>query len=168
MLSKVTQLGNKEKPCFWILKSEPSTYSIDHIATDKNQTTVWEGVRNYQARNFLRRMKKGDLAFFYHSSCATPAIVGIVEIVQAGLVDTTAFDPTSPYYDPKSTPTSPRWFMVKVKLKEKFSAPLPLQALRENPKLSTLILLRKGNRLSVIPLTPLEWRNILSMRHSDQ
>jgi predicted RNA-binding protein with PUA-like domain len=149
---------------YWLFKSEPSTFSIDDLANAPQKTTGWEGVRNYQARNFLRdEVKKGDKVFFYHSSCPQPAIVGIAEVVREGYPDPTAFDATSPYYDPKSTIDNPRWFRVDIKLKDKFPQILSLAALRENPKLASFTLLQKGNRLSVMPLTAEQWQTIIKM-----
>jgi predicted RNA-binding protein with PUA-like domain len=149
---------------YWILKSEPSTYSIDDLINEPNHITPWEGVRNYQARNYLRdSMKVGDLGFFYHSNCTVPAIVGIVEIVRSGYPDKTAFDPKSLYFDPKSTQDNPRWIRVDVEFKHKFATPLSLQTLKNNPKLRSLILVQKGNRLSVMPVTKQEWQAILAM-----
>lgn len=149
---------------YWLIKSEPETFSIDDLIAAKHQTTPWDGVRNYQARNYLRdKMKVGDLAFFYHSSCAIPAIVGMVEVVQSATPDPSAFDPQSAYYDPKSTPASPRWFMIEVKFQKKFSSPITLQSLKNNPLLESFPLLRKGNRLSVIPVTTRQWQTILAM-----
>lgn len=149
---------------YWLMKSEPDTFSIDDLQKSPRQTTAWEGVRNYQARNFMRdQFKVGDLAFFYHSSCKVPAIAGIVEVVKAGYPDQTAWDKNSPYYDPQSSLTVPRWYLVDVKLKEKFSNPISLSSLKMNPKLCTMRLLQKGNRLSILPITPTEWRTILKM-----
>lgn len=149
---------------YWLLKTEPETFGIDNLVKAKNQTTMWEGVRNYQARNFLQKeMKKGDLAFFYHSSCEVPGIAGIVEIVREGYPDETAFDSTSDYYDPKSTSNNPRWYRVDVKLVEKFKQLMPLHALRANPSLTEMKLLQKGNRLSVLPVSQQEWRIITKM-----
>ena len=150
---------------YWLLKSEPETFGIDQLAKSKNKTTMWEGVRNYQARNFLQKdMRKGDLAFFYHSNCKVPGIVGIVEVVREGYPDDTAFDPSSHYYDPQSSLEKPRWFRVDVKLREQFNQVISLQELRNNPLLRNMILLRKGNRLSVLPVTAQEWQNILAMK----
>lgn len=144
---------------YWLLKSEPQTFSIDDLANAKRQSTFWEGVRNYQARNTLRdEMKVGDQGFFYHSSCPTPGIAGIVEITQTGLPDPTAFDPESPYFDPKSTPASPRWYMVEVKLIEKFQNLLSLTTIRQTAGLDGFTLLRTGNRLSVFSVTAKEWK----------
>ncbi len=128
------------------------------------KTTHWEGVRNYQARNFLRdQMKKGDKAFFYHSNCEVPGIVGIVEIVKSGYPDPSAFDPESKYFDPTGTRENPRWFMVDVKFIEKFKEILPLTRLKAHPKLQNLRLVKPGNRLSVLPVSAKEWEVILSL-----
>lgn len=150
---------------YWLLKSEPSTFSIDDLAKSNKHTTAWEGVRNFQARNFLRHeMRKGDLAFFYHSSCPEPGIVGIVEVVKAGYPDPSAFDAKSPYYDEKSNLANPTWFTVDVKLQKKFSHLISLAELRNNAKLQPMKLLQKGNRLSVLPVSEQEWQIILKMQ----
>jgi predicted RNA-binding protein with PUA-like domain len=149
---------------YWLLKSEPQTFSIDDLAKAKNQTTVWDGVRNYQARNTLRDdMKVGDLGYFYHSSCPEPGIVGIVKIVKTGIADPTAFDPKSPYFDPKSSHDNPRWITVEVKLVEKLTSILSLSQLRETRELEGFTLLRKGNRLSVFSVTSAQWQTIQKM-----
>jgi len=149
---------------YWLFKSEPNTFSIDHLMAMPKQTEHWDGVRNYQARNMMRDdMKKGDLAFFYHSNCKEPGIVGIVEIVKESYPDFTAQDPESNYYDPKSTEENPRWFMVDVKFKKKFDRVFTLQALKQRPELSEMILLRKGNRLSVMPIQEEIWKTLLSL-----
>lgn len=153
---------------YWLLKSEPSSFSIDDLQKAKKQTTTWDGVRNYQARNFLRSgMKVGDLAFFYHSSCPIPGIAGIVEVVHPGYPDPSAFSIQSPYYDPKSDPANPRWYMVDVQLKEKLPKILPLTSLKANPNLKEMILNKPGNRLSVMPVTSKEWQTILKMIHKE-
>lgn len=145
---------------FWLMKSEPEVFSIDDLK--KRSREPWDGVRNYQARNYLRdQMKKGDLAFFYHSNCNPPGIVGIMEIVREGYPDDSAFDPTHPYYDAKSDPSCPRWYRVDVAFKEKFSHIISLERLRHIPQLKNMALLQKGNRLSVMPVTEEEWENIL-------
>lgn len=150
---------------YWLLKSEPETFSIDDLAKRSKQTEPWNGVRNYQARNMLKNdMRKGHLAFFYHSSCKQPGIVGIVEIVREGYPDLSAFDINSQYYDPKSTAQKPIWYCVDVKLIALFSKTITLKELRDNTALKNMILLRKGNRLSVMPITHKEWNIILSMR----
>lgn len=152
-------------PNYWLMKSEPDTFSIEDLQKAHLQTTSWEGVRNYQARNFMRdEFQVGDLAFFYHSSCKVPGIVGIMEVIRIGEPDKTAWDPKSPYFDPKSTHATPRWYLVDVKLKEKFTTPITLAALKSQPKLSTMQLIQKGNRLSILPLTKAQWQTILKMR----
>lgn len=143
---------------YWLMKSEPSCFGIDTLRNRPNQTAPWDGVRNYQARNFMRNeMSVGDQAFFYHSSCNPPGIVGIIDIVSEAYPDYTAFDPNSQHPDPKSTPENPRWFMVDVRLKEKFSQMIPIERLRQYPELENMLLLRKGNRLSITPVTKNEW-----------
>ena len=147
---------------YWLFKSEPDAFSIDDLAAMKGKRDHWDGIRNYQARNLMRdEMKKGDLGFFYHSSCKVPAVVGTVEIVKEAYPDHTAFDPNEKYYDAKSAPDNPRWFMVDVKLKQKFSDPIPLSSLREMPALKEMALLQKGSRLSVQPVKAKEWKAIL-------
>lgn len=149
---------------YWLLKSEPETFSIEHLAKMPNQISPWDGVRNYQVRNMLRdQMHCGDLGFFYHSSCKIPGIVGIVEIVREGYPDHSAFDPKSQYYDPDSDPTKPRWYMVDVKLRKKFSSIITLNELKTVPALQQMPLLRRGNRLSIMPVTPEEWEAILNL-----
>ncbi|WP_447970667.1 EVE domain-containing protein [Nitrospira sp. M1] len=148
---------------YWLLKSEPKTFSIDDLAASSRQTTCWEGVRNYQARNFLCAMKRGDQAFFYHSNADPPAIVGLVEIVKASYPDHYAFDSNSRYYDSKSTPEASMWFMVDVKFVRKFTADLSLSLLRDVPELRDMELLRKGSRLSVQPVRAHEWKAILRL-----
>lgn len=150
----------------WLMKSEPSVFSIDTLAKAPRKTTCWDGVRNYQARNMLRdEMKRGDQAFFYHSNCEEPGIAGIVEIVREGYPDHTAFDPDDAHFDPKSDPDEPRWFMVDVKLVRKFERVVTLRELRAhaNAKLSGFQLLARGNRLSVMPVTRAHWQFVLSL-----
>jgi predicted RNA-binding protein with PUA-like domain len=148
---------------YWLLKSEPDVFGIDHLAARPNQSEHWDGVRNYQARNLLRGMRAGDLAFFYHSSCKEPGIAGIVEVVREGYPDRTAFDPESRYYDPQSRPESPRWFMVDVRLVRKLRHIITLAELRAHPELAGMALLRRGNRLSVMPLSEAQWSFILAL-----
>jgi predicted RNA-binding protein with PUA-like domain len=145
---------------YWLMKSEPDEFSIDDLAKAPKQTTAWFGVRNYQARNFMRDdMRVGDRAFFYHSSCPEPGIAGIVEISRLAYPDATQFDPKSDYYDPKSTRDAPRWLNVDVKLVRK--TPLvSVQALRETKGLQDMVTLRRGNRLSITPVTAAEWKII--------
>ena len=146
------------------MKSEPDVFSIDDLENRRNQTEPWDGVRNYQARNMLRdEMKKGDLAFFYHSSCEIPGIVGIIEIVKKGYPDPTAFIPKHKYYDPKSKPEEPTWYLVDVKFKSRMKRVITLAELRDRKPLKNMKLLQKGNRLSVMPVTKREWDYILSL-----
>jgi predicted RNA-binding protein with PUA-like domain len=142
---------------YWLMKSEPDEFGIDDLVKAKNQTTAWFGVRNYQARNFMREMKVGDRALFYHSSCPEPGVAGIVEVSRLAYPDASQFDPKSPYYDAKSTREAPRWENVDVKLVKKTRL-VPLAQLRETPGLENMVTLRRGNRLSVTPVTPEEWK----------
>jgi len=149
---------------YWLLKSEPSCFSIDDLKNMPNQTSPWDGIRNYQARNFMRdEMQIGDQAFFYHSSCTPPGIVGTMEIVSSAYPDDTAFDPTSDHPDPKSTPEKPRWFMVDVRFKQQFSDMISLETLKHHPELEDMRLLQKGNRLSILPIDPDAWAFILNL-----
>lgn len=149
---------------YWLFKSEPETFSIDDLRQMPKKTEHWDGVRNYQARNFMRdEMKKGDLAFFYHSNCKEPGIVGMVEIVKEAYPDHTAFDPESKYYDPKSQLDNPRWFMVNVKFKCAFMHSLTLAEMKGHPELKDMFILRKGNRLSITPVTQSQWDYILKL-----
>lgn len=147
---------------YWILKSEPSCYSIDHLK--KATIGHWDGVRNYQARNFLRdEMKKGDLCLFYHSNANPSGAVGICEIIKEGYPDHTAFQPLEKHYDPDSDINNPRWFMVDVQYKSTFKNIVPLQKIKENPPLSHLALVQKGNRLSVLPIDEYSFYEICKM-----
>jgi predicted RNA-binding protein with PUA-like domain len=151
----------------WLLKSEPDVFGIDDLARAPKRTSGWEGVRNYQARNMLRDdFRKGDLAFFYHSSCEVPGIAGIVEVVREGYPDPTQFDPKSEYYDEKSTREAPRWYCVDVRLEKRLEPVITLPELREHfdGALRDMVLLKRGNRLSVTPVSAAEWRFVLSMR----
>lgn len=149
---------------YWLMKSEPTTYSIEDLHNKPNHIGFWDGIRNYQVRNFMRdSMSVGDLAFFYYSSCKVPGVVGVMEIVSEAIPDPTAFDPQSKYFDPSSDPANPRWLGVKVKLLETFDI-IPLSELRNNPKLSEMPLMKKGNRLSITPVTHVEWDAILKMK----
>lgn len=143
----------------WLLKSEPSVFSIDDLQA--RGTALWDGVRNYQARNFLRAMQAGDDALFYHSSCAEPGIVGRMTIVRTAYPDPTQFNPDSPYFDPKSPADKPRWDSIDVGFAEKFSRVIPLAELKTLPALAGLALVQKGSRLSVMPVSPAEWKAIL-------
>lgn len=149
---------------YWLMKSEPDVFGIDHLAASDQQTTHWDGIRNYQARNMMRDdMRVGDQIFFYHSNCKPPGIVGIMQVVKESYPDHTAYEPTSPYFDPKSSPDNPRWFMVDTQLVEKFQRKLSLDELRQVPALADLPLLRKGNRLSIMPVGKKEWDVILQL-----
>jgi predicted RNA-binding protein with PUA-like domain len=152
---------------YWLMKSEPDVFSIDDLAQKPNQTERWDGVRNFQVRNWLRdAIKSGDQAFFYHSSCAIPAIVGIMQITSNGYPDPTAFDTKSPYYDPKSSTTKPIWYCIDVCFIRKFKQPITLPQLKQTPHLQHLKLLQKGNRLSILPLAAEEWQAILALEHN--
>ena len=150
---------------YWLIKSEPSSFSVDHLARSRDRTTSWNGVRNFQARNFLREMKPGDQAFFYHSSCEVPAIVGIVEVTRAAYPDPTAFDPKDDHYDPDSDRAKPRWYMVDVRLVRRLKRMVTLEELRTHAraKLSDFELLKRGSRLSVMPVSARNWNFILSL-----
>lgn len=148
---------------YWLMKSEPTSFSIDDLRTAPKKTTSWDGVRNYQARNFMRAMKRGDHVLFYHSNADPPSIVGTAEIVREAYPDRTAFDPKDPHYDSKSTPEKPLWDMVDIRLMRVFASPIFLDRLRKESRLQRMELLRKGSRLSVQPVRPEEWRVILSL-----
>jgi predicted RNA-binding protein with PUA-like domain len=151
---------------YWLMKSEPDVFGIDDLAKRPGKTTHWDGVRNFQARNFMRDdMRRGDLAFFYHSNCDEPGIVGVVTIVKEGYPDHTAFDADDPHYDADSDPAKPRWYMVDVRLQRKFRNTITLAKLREHDRreLKGLALLQRGNRLSVTPVSSAHWRFILDL-----
>ena len=149
---------------YWLMKSEPDVYGIDHLKAANKKTDTWDGVRNYQARNMMRDdMKKGDLAFFYHSNCKEPGIAGIMKIVREGYPDYTALDPNEKYYDPKSDPDNPRWYMVDVRYVRKLKRVITLTELKTHPELEDLPLIRRGNRLSVMPLSEQHWNFILKL-----
>ena len=149
---------------YWLFKSEPDAFSIDDLKAMKGRRDHWDGIRNYQARNLMRdEMKKGDLGFFYHSSCKVPGVVGVVEVVKEAYPDHTAHNPKEKYYDPKSSEENPRWFMVDVKFKQKFKEIISLESLRQVNALSDMVLLRKGSRLSIQPVSKKEWNAILKM-----
>ncbi len=143
------------------MKCEPSAYSIADLARER--TTIWDGVRNYQARNFLKLMAVGDLAFFYHSNITPPGIVGLMQTIESQLVDPSQFDPDSPYYDPKATVTAPRWHTVKVEYLKTFDRQIDLSALRERFTSDELIVVRQGNRLSIMPVIDRVAKEILQM-----
>ena len=151
---------------YWLMKSEPAAFSVEDLEKAKKQTTGWDGVRNYQARNMLRDdMKKGDLAFLYYSSTDVPGVVAIMKIVKEGYPDPTAFEVKHHHYDPDSDPENPRWYMVDVQLERRLRRVITLEELRKHAtkELKNMVLLRKGNRLSITPIDPAEWRFILSL-----
>jgi predicted RNA-binding protein with PUA-like domain len=145
---------------YWLMKSEPIVFSFDDLKAQPGSSDHWEGVRNYQARNYMKEMRKGDLMLFYHSNCETPGVVGTAEVIREAYPDDTAFDPLSGYYDPKSKPDNPRWFMVDVKWKEAFLRMVTLSEMRSAPELSAMKLMQKGQRLSVMPVTKEEFEKI--------
>lgn len=156
------------KTKFWLVKSEPDVFSWDDLKNSKNQTTYWDGVRNYQARNYLRdQMKKGDQVLFYHSNTDPLAVMGVCEVVREGYPDHTQFDPDSNHYDPKADPDNPTWYMVDIKLKKEFKHPVTLDEIKSNPKLKNMKLIQRGNRLSVMPLTKQEFDEIIKMGSGD-
>ena len=148
----------------WLMKSEPDVFGIDDLKNRPEKTEPWDEVRNYQARNFIRdEMEKGDLAFFYHSNCNEPGITGIMTVADNPCPDTTAFDRTSPYYDPKSDPAIPRWFQVKMRYRRKLKRTITLKEMRSHKVLANMRLLQRGNRLSIMPVTKKEWGYILTL-----
>ena len=151
---------------YWLMKSEPTAFSVEDLERAKKHTTSWDGVRNYQARNMLRDdMKKGDQVFLYYSSTDVPGIVAIMKVVKEGYPDPTAFDRKHDHYDPDSDPTEPRWFMVDVQLEQRLARVITLDELRKHAtkELKNMDLLRRGNRLSITPVEPAEWKFILSL-----
>ena len=151
---------------YWLMKTEPDTFSVETLAKAPRATTAWDGVRNFQARNMLRDdMKRGDQAFLYHSSCDVPGVVAIMEIVKEGYPDGSAFDRKDHHYDPDSDPAKPRWFMVDVRLKRRLDRVITLEELRKHAakELEGMVLLRPGNRLSVMPVEAAHWKFILSL-----
>ena len=154
---------------YWLMKSEPDVFGIDHLAKMPKKTEHWDGIRNYQVRNMMRdEMKKGDLLFFYHSNCKEPGIVGIARIVKEAYPDFTAFDPKEKYYDQKSKPENPRWLMVDVQLVRKFKRTICLQELKSYKTLSEMIILRRGNRLSITPVSKKHWDFILKLENKNK
>lgn len=149
---------------YWLMKSEPDAFGIEDLEKMPQQTEHWDGVRNYQARNMMRdEMKIGDQVFFYHSNCALPGIVGIAEVVKEGYPDFTAFDPDSKYFDPKSHPDKPTWFMVDLRFVRQLTRTISLQELKQYPELADLALVRRGNRLSIMPVGKEQWDFILGL-----
>lgn len=153
---------------YWLMKSEPDVFSIDDLKKSKNMTSGWDGVRNYQARNFMRDdMRKGDLVLFYHSNAKPPGVAGIAEIVQESHPDHTQFDQNSEYYAARATKEKPIWFMVAVKFKEKFSRLVSIQELKEQKELDGFQLLQRGSRLSILPVSKKHWDHILKLGRSN-
>jgi len=146
---------------YWLMKSEPDVYGIEHLR--KENTTLWDGIRNYQARNFMRSMAIGDQAFFYHSNAKPPGIVGLMEVVETGLVDPTQFDPASKYHDPASTREKPRWYCVRLRFLRQFPRLLPLETLRETFSAEELGVVRRGNRLSILPIPDATAQRLLTL-----
>ena len=145
------------------MKSEPAVFSFEDLRARPGSADHWDGVRNYQARNYMRQMRKGDLVLFYHSNCETPGVAGIAEVIREAYPDHTAFDPMSRYYDPRSKPDNPRWFMVDVRWKEAFPGMVTLSEMRGTPELAGMKLLQKGQRLSVMPVTKEEFEKVRSL-----
>ncbi len=153
---------------YWLMKSEPDVFGIDHLIAMPKKTEHWDGVRNYQARNMMRdEMKKGDMVFFYHSNCAEPGIVGLMKVVNEGYPDFTAFDPEQKYHDPKSDPDNPRWYMVDIKHQRKTKRNITLAELKTYPQLEDCPLVRKGNRLSIMPFTKKQWDFVLTLENTN-
>lgn len=149
---------------YWLMKSEPASFSIDHLDQCPGKTEHWDGVRNFQVRNMMRdQMRPGDQAFFYHSSCDVPGIVGVMEIARAAYPDFTAWDPESGHFDPRSTPERPLWYMVDVRLVSRFSRIVTLAELRRHPLLSGMRALARGNRLSITPVSQEQWQAVLDL-----
>ena len=149
---------------YWLFKSEPTSYSFDDLLNEENQTAEWDGVRNYQVRNFMRdEMTEGDAVLFYHSSTNPTAVVGTATIVGEAYPDVTAWDPQAKYYDPKSSPDNPAWLVVDIKVDREFGRPVTLAEIKNNPALADMFLVRRGMRLSVQPVTQAEYEEIVSL-----
>ena len=147
---------------FWLMKSDPDTYGLPELKKEKTRTTCWDGVRNYQARNFMRdEMQVGDGVLFYHSRQDPPAVVATCTVVRASYPDSTQFEKKSKYFDPKATKEAPRWFMVDIQLEKEFRNPVSLAEIKELPGLEEMEVARKGSRLSIQPVTPKEWKIVL-------
>ncbi|MFL5366942.1 MAG: EVE domain-containing protein [Myxococcales bacterium] len=151
---------------YWLTKTEPTTFSFDDLLRAPRKTTGWDGVRNYQARNFLREMKKGDAVLVYHSNADPKAVVGIAEVVREAYPDPTQFDRKDDHYDPDSSPDDPRWFQVDVRAVEKLSSPVTLEQMKLSKELRGMPLLQRGNRLSVLPVSEAEFHAIVRMGKS--
>ncbi len=153
---------------YWLMKSEPTSFSFDDLKNSKNKTTHWDGVRNYQARNFMMKdMKIGDQILFYHSNCETPAVVGVAYVSSEAYPDFTAFDENSKYYDSKSSPEKPRWYMVDITWKSDFKRSVSLKEIKSIPELSSMKLVQKGQRLSVQPVTKEEFEIIVQLGNKE-
>lgn len=151
-------------PRLWLVKSEPGAFSWDDLCASKGRRTHWDGIRNYQVRNFIRDdIKKGDQLFFYHSNAKPPGIVGIAEVVKEAYPDHTQFDPEDGHFDPKSDPKDPRWLMFDLKARRALKSFVTLQDLKDNPALSSMLVVQRGQRLSIQPVTPSEWEEVLAM-----
>jgi len=149
---------------YWLMKSEPHVFSLEDLKNSPDSTTHWDGVRNYQARNFMRdQMKTGDPVLYYHSSCDEPGVVGIAEVVRESYPDHTSWDQKSKYFDPKSTPENPRWFMVDIKWKQAFKRLLSLQEMKEAPELQNMRVVQRGQRLSVQPVDKADYDRVVKM-----
>lgn len=150
---------------YWLMKTEPDVFSFDDLLRSRNKTTAWEGVRNYQARNFMRDdMQIGDLALIYHSSCAEPGIIGIAKVVSQAVPDLTALEPKSPYFDPKSLKDGQsRWCVVEVQAYERFAQNISLRQIKAQPELASMLLVQRGQRLSIQPVTPTEWQALMGL-----
>ena len=144
---------------YWLMKSEPDVYGIDHLKAEGE--TLWDGIRNYQARNFMRSMKVGDQAFFYHSNCKPPGIVGMMEIIETGIIDPTQFDPKAKYFDPRSSPDKPRWDCVRLRFLGHFNAMISLDQLREIYDVEEMPVIKRGNRLSILPIPQTSAQDLL-------
>jgi len=152
------------EPRYWLFKSEPSSYSYDDLESEDDQTAEWVGVRNYQARNFMRDdMKVGDYVLFYHSNAKPPGVIGTARIVREGYPDDSAWNPDSRYYDPKSNSANPTWMMVDIKAERRLPRFISLNELKANPALSEMLVTKRGQRLSIQPVTLGEWAEVLAM-----
>lgn len=161
---KIKNKSENELKKYWLVKSEPENFSIEDLKKSKNQTTYWDGVRNYQARNFIRdEMKVGDGVLFYHSNADPLAVVGVCEVVKSAYPDPTQFDPDNNHFDPKADPKNPTWFMVDIKFVKEFNTPVTIDSIKANSTLKNMRLIQRGNRLSVMPVTKYEWDEILKM-----
>jgi predicted RNA-binding protein with PUA-like domain len=158
-MTQAVQLPDNKK--YWLMKSEPSVYSLADLERDRQ--TLWDGVRNYQARNFIKEMQPKDLAFFYHSNANPPGIVGLMGVVSSGVVDATQFDAKSKYYDPKSSPDFPPWYAVKVEFIQAFPEMVSLETLKEEFSDTELLVIKPGNRLSVMPVAEIVAQKIMAM-----